>query len=352
MRADPSQRSMTQVIAILALNLLASFALAGGLQAAVQIDLASPLPAAKPGDLPAVFSKLRPESVEDLKSIERHLTKLVPYVSPAVVAVQVGGGSGSGVVITKDGLILTAAHVSDEPNREASVTFPDGKTARAKTLGANHDLDAGMMKITGEGPWPFVETGDLDKVGLGDWVLTLGHPGGFDPQRSLVVRLGRIIRLTPDTLQTDCTLSAGDSGGPLFDMRGRVIGIHSRISESTADNFHVPIRAFHDGWERLVKAEIWGDGRRSPRPWFGVRGTDDPAGCKVDSIEEDAPAFKAGLKVGDVITRINDHEVTDYATLRRLISEAKPGDELTVEIQRDEKEMSLTVKLEPRRWRR
>ena len=135
-------------------------------------------------------------------------------------------------------------------------------------------------------------------------------------------------------------------------MRGRVIGIHSRISESTADNFHVPIRAFHDGWERLVKAEIWGDGRRSPRPWFGVRGTDDPAGCKVDSIEEDAPAFKAGLKVGDVITRINDHEVTDYATLRRLISEAKPGDELTVEIQRDEKEMSLTVKLEPRRWRR
>jgi len=85
--------------------------------------------------------------------------------------------------------------------------------------------------------------------------LALGHPGGFDLKRSLVVRLGRIIRLAPDALQTDCTISPGDSGGPLFDMHGRVIGIHSYISSSPADNFHVPITAYYHSWTMLVKSK-------------------------------------------------------------------------------------------------
>ena len=192
--------------------------------------------------------------------------------------------------------------------------------------------------------------GDLDQANVGDWVLTLGHPGGFDPKRSLVVRFGRIIRLGPEWVQTDCTLTAGDSGGPLFDMHGKVIGIHSRISESTAENFHVPIRTYRDTWDRLVKAENWG-GRRSTRPWFGVLGVDHPSGCKLVSVEEDTPAFKGGVRIGDIITRLNDHEVTDYSTLRRLISETKPGDEVAVKLQRDDKEVSLTVKVETRRRR-
>ena len=217
--------------------------------------------------------------------------------------------------------------------------------------GTNHEEDAGMMKITDKGPWPFAELGTLAETRLGDWVLTLGHPGGFDPERSMVVRLGRIIRLSPGALQTDCTLSAGDSGGPLFDMLGKVIGIHSRISDSTAENFHVSITAFRDSWDRLVKGESWGD-ERSQRPWFGVRGVEHPDGCKLESVEEDAPAFKAGLKVGDIVRKINGHEVKDYATLRRLVAESKPGDELKVELQRGEKEMSMTVKVEARRGRR
>jgi len=152
-------------------------------------------------------------------------------------------------------------------------------------------------------------------------------------------------------LQTDCTLNAGDSGGPLFDMRGQVIGIHSRISDSTSENFHVSIKAFRDAWDRLAKGESWGD-ERQPRPWFGVRGGDHPDGCRLESVEEDAPAFKAGLKVGDVVRKINGKAVKDSATLRRLVAESKPGDELKVELQREEKEMSITVKIEARRWRR
>src|SRR6266536_812191 len=162
-----------------------------------------------PWDLPAVFRKPAPESLDDLKAIERQVRAILPRVSRAVVAVELGGATGSGVVVSEDGVVLTAAHVCDRPNRDVKFIFPDGKTARGKTLGTDHELDAGMMKISDEGPWPFAEVGTIAETDLGDWVLTLGHPGGYDPERSMVVRLGRIIRLTPDMVQTDCTLNAG-----------------------------------------------------------------------------------------------------------------------------------------------
>ena len=153
-------------------------------------------------------------------------------------------------------------------------------------------------------------------------------------------------------LQTDCPISAGDSGGPLFDMRGKVVGIHSRISDSTAENFHIPISTYHETWERLVKGESWGDGRAAPRPWFGVRGIDHPEGCELTIIEEDAPASKAGLKAGDIVRKINNRDIKDYAALKRFVAGTKPGETLKVEILRDETELSITVKVEarPGRW--
>ena len=227
-----------------------------GAEAQISTSLAPP----KPGTvnrkaLPAGFIKAIPASIADLKAMEEHVKAMVARVSPAVVAVEMGDGSGSGVVITADGLIVTAGHVCGGPNRDVSFTFPDGKIAHGKTLGVDLESDTGLMKITEPGPWPHVATGDLEQAKMGDWVLALGHPGGFDLKRSLVVRLGRIIRLAPDALQTDCTISPGDSGGPLFDMHGRVIGIHSYISSSPADNFHVPITAYYSAWTTLVKSK-------------------------------------------------------------------------------------------------
>lgn len=302
-------------------------------------------------ELPQVFRKTTPTSVDDLKAIEKHVKALIPRLSRATVAVQIGSATGSGVVISDDGLVLTAAHVCGATNREVRFSFPDGSTARGKTLGLNRETDAGMMRISGPGPWPHVETGDLEKARLGDWVLTLGHPGGFDPDRPVVVRLGRIIRLAPDMVQTDCTLNAGDSGGPLFDMHGKVIGIHSRISDSTAENFHVPMTAFRAVWDRLAKSESLGDGDSVPRPWFGARGVDDPDGCKLITLDESAPAFRAGLRAGDVVKRINKQEVSDYATLKQLVAAAKPGDQFKVDLRREGTEMSISVKIEatPRR---
>lgn len=304
-----------------------------------------------PEDLPPVFHKPVLTSLDDAKAVEKQVRALLPRLSRAVVAVEVGEASGSGVVVSEEGLVLTAAHVGEEANRDVRFTFPDGNTARGKTLGMNHALDAGLMKITQQGPWPHVEMGDLERAPVGEWVLALGHPGGFDPERSLVVRLGRVIRWRPEILQTDCPITAGDSGGPLFDMRGRVIGIHSRISDSTAENFHVPITSFQSSWDRLMKGDVWGDGK-APRPWFGVRGVDHPHGCKLVSVEEEGPAFKAGLQTGDIIRKLNAHAVPDYGTLKRLVAEAKPGEELKVQLERDQHEVLIVVKIETRPRRR
>jgi serine protease Do len=298
--------------------------------------------------LSAFFEALTPASLDDLKAFEAHLKELVPRASAAVVGVRVGGAGGSGVVISEGGLVLTAAHVARVPGREVRFLFPDGTTARGETLGTDHEMDAGLMRITDAGPWPHVPPGEAGAMRVGDWVLALGHPGGFDPDRSLVVRLGRIIRLRPDAVQTDCTLSGGDSGGPLFDMHGRVIGIHSRISESTAENYHVPIGTYYDTWERLVRSENWGDDPPLPRSWVGIRGADDPERCTIESVEANSPASKAGIQPGDIIQKVNGREIKDFAAFRRVVAMTRPGVELTLAIEREGTTMSLTVRPEAR----
>ena len=213
----------------------------------------TPRPAPVQTNEPA-FSQATPCSIGDLRSIEQRVVQIVHSVSPAIVDIKVGTGSGSGVVISADGLVLTAGHVCDDPERDVRLTFPDGKTVRGHTLGISHDTDLGLVQIAEKGPWPHAPVGDLDQARVGDWVLALGHPGGFDLKRSLVARLGRMIQIDDDALQTDCTISPGDSGGPLLDMSGRVIGIHSYISPSLTGNFHVPVTGLYQYWNELVNA--------------------------------------------------------------------------------------------------
>src|SRR5205823_2347272 len=150
--------------------------------------------------------------------------KLVEKVSPTVVSVRIGASSGSGVIVSKDGYVLTAGHVSGTPNRDVTIYFHGGKTAKGKTLGGNHGIDSGLIKITSDGDWPCAEMGDSAAVNKGDWCMVVAHPGGFKPGRTPPLRLGRMLKNDIDkaTLTTDCVLVGGDSGGPLFDMHGRV----------------------------------------------------------------------------------------------------------------------------------
>jgi serine protease Do len=295
-----------------------------------------------PDELPAAFQKAMPASIADLQSMERHVEELVQKISASVVAVEVRDGSGSGVLISEDGLVLTAGHVCGQTNWDVRFTFPDGKSVRGKTISIDSESDTGLMKISGSGPLPHVELGELASAQSGDWVLALGHPGGFDLRRSLVVRLGRLIRLSPDALQTDCTISPGDSGGPLFDMHGRVIGIHSFISTSMAENFHVPITAYHD-WQKLVKIEKNRFEERSA--FIGATGVDDSPGCRLTVVDKQGPAFKAGLKPGDVVINIEGRDILASASFRRWIEESAPGETLNIKIRRGTDSLSFSVKL-------
>jgi serine protease Do len=278
--------------------------------------------------------------------MERHVKALAARVSPAVVEVAVGNGSGSGVVISADGLVLTAGHVCGGPDRKVTFTFPDGKTAHGKTVGRSDESDTGLMRITDHGPWPHAAMGDLAQARVGDWVLALGHPGGFDLRRSLVVRLGRIVRFLPGALQTDCTISPGDSGGPLLDMHGRVIGIHSAISTSVAENFHVAVTEFYDSWDLLARGTSGDEKVSAPGAYVGANGVNDAAGCRLTEVDEDSPASRAGLKVGDVVLRVNGRAIRVSAVFRRWVDEAKPGETLNIEIKRGDEVLSVRVKLE------
>jgi len=206
---------------------------------------------------PAALAKSAPEGVADLRAIEGHVTALAEKVLPCTVALQVGGARASGVIVTEDGYVLTAAHVIGRPGRDVTITFSDGRTVQGKTLGLNPDVDGGLIRMNDEGPWPFAPIAPKDESPKrGDWCLAAGHPGGFQPSRTPPLRLGRVIASEPGVIRTDCTISMGDSGGPLFDMHGRVIGIHSRIAEQTTMNLHVPAATYQEAWDVLKAGEI------------------------------------------------------------------------------------------------
>jgi serine protease Do len=148
-------------------------------------------------------------------------------------------------------------------------------------------------------------------------------------------------------MQTDCTLMAGDSGGPVFDMHGRVVGIHSRISDAVTENYHVPINVFLENWARLARGDSWGRDA-TPRPWLGTRGIDHLKGCELERVAEDGPAYKAGVRVGDIVLRIGGEKVASVADYSARVRATKPGDALTMTILRGEVELTFSMKVENR----
>ena len=170
-----------------------------------------------------------PKSLDDLRAIQEAMQSNLSRAREATVCLQIGEGSGSGVIVSPEGLVLTAAHVTGGVGEEVKVVMEDGTEYQGVSLGLNAKTDAAMLKIIDSGPFPFVEYDKVDATKLGDWVFSLGHSGGFDKARGINVRIGRLVREAETTIQSDCMLIGGDSGGPLFDMTGKVIGIHSRV---------------------------------------------------------------------------------------------------------------------------
>lgn len=295
--------------------------------------------------LPAVFAKANPESIDDLKAIQDHTKKVLEKVVPCTVGVQVGGASGSGVIVSKDGFILTAGHVSGRPGQKCTIILHDGKRIEGKSLGRNSGIDSGMFQITTPGTYEFCDMGKSADLKVGQWCLAVGHPNGYVRGRSPVVRLGRIQSKTNSAINTDCTLVGGDSGGPLFDMEGKVIGIHSRIAPSIDLNTHVPVDTYRDTWDRLVKSEEIGPGSATIAAYFGVQRDEAAKDCKLARVTEDSPADKGGIKAGDIITKFDGKEIKSYDDMLGVLSKKKPDDEVEVIVKRGDDTKTLKVKL-------
>lgn len=297
------------------------------------------------------------EGLKDLKKLDRQLVSMATRCGEATVSLvsRGGAGAGSGVIVSEEGLILTAAHVVASLSDEVIVIFPDGSRKSAKKLGADFDRDAAMVQITEDGTYPYVELGKSDGLLRNEWCVALGHPGGFDPMRTPPVRLGRVLRLGEFTV-TDCAVVGGDSGGPLFDVEGNVIGIHSNIGLTLSENRHVPIAVFHEQWKSLKSGEQKGKrfaGKQGPpkfdpeRPVLGVQLGEptESGGVAVEGVMEDSPAEQAGLKAGDTIVAVNGKKANSREELIDLVSEFSPGTKVKIAYLRDGKRRKMRVQL-------
>jgi len=206
------------------------------------------------------------ENVADpprLLEVEAAVAVVADAIVDATVSVRSGVGRGSGVVVEPGGLVLTAAHVAGRSGEVVMVGLRDGRTCLARTLGCDYPVDICMVRIEEPGPYPFAPPGE--DVAEHDWVLATGHPGGSRTGRDPVLRIGRVLGrielpLVGARILTDAPVVNGDSGGPVFDLRGRVIGIHAStgIAVTTLNAQHAPLSAIRARWDSLLAGAEFG----------------------------------------------------------------------------------------------
>ncbi|MDB5984616.1 MAG: peptidase chymotrypsin:PDZ/DHR/GLGF [Pseudomonas sp.] len=262
---------------------------------------------------------------------------------------------GSGFIISADGYVLTNNHVIDGAD-EILVRLSDRSELKAKLIGTDPRTDVAVLKIEGK-DLPFVKIGNSDKLKVGEWVLAIGSPFGFDHSvtKGIVSAKGR--SLPNDTyvpfIQTDVAINPGNSGGPLFNMAGEVVGINSQIFTRSGGfmglSFAIPIDVAMDVANQL-KA-----GGKVNRGWLGVViqevnkdlaesfGLDKPSGALVAQVLDNGPAAKGGVQVGDVILSANGQPIVMSADLPHLVGNMKDGSKAELEVIRDGKRQTLTV---------
>lgn len=293
-----------------------------------------------------------PVEKDDLLEIQHAVQAHLERVRKATVCVELGDGQGSGsaVIISKDGLIMTAAHVSTGVGREMKVLMEDGTEHKVVSLGLNSDSDAALMQIVGEGEYPYVELERESSTELGDWVFALGHSGGFDQDRGSVVRLGRVIRLEDTTLQSDCKLIGGDSGGPLFNLDGVLVGIHSRVGAELEGNMHVPMGDFMTHWEKMQDGEFLGDGPFAEKPvkgsaFMGLLLEEVEGGLRIVEFSDDSVVKEAGAMDGDILINISEVAVSTIEAIEEFMTERSAGDWVDLTLLRDDEVVELRVML-------
>ena len=291
------------------------------------------------------WKKTAPENINDLIEIQDRLRSLLPEAKAALVSIEAVDGAGSGVIVSEDGLVLTAAHVTGSTGKKMKVRLSNGKRASAVTLGGSEISDGAMLQIIDEGIWPHVPVARNGKSEVGDWCFGLGHPGGFDKERGIVVRIGKIISKKDETMQTDSRLLGGDSGGPLFDFDGHLIAIHSRVSQQPDQNYHVPVESFHANWDFFRDKELVSYDSMQKGGFFGVSCEETDSGLVVKEVITGTAAEKAGIIKGDILLEVNEEPLDKREEFIIMISSLRPGDEAKILYQRNDAQISVKVAL-------
>ena len=263
---------------------------------------------------------------------------------------------GSGFVISEDGYIVTNNHVVENAS-DIRVTFTDGLKLEAELIAFDTETDLALLKVNGEG-LPHLEFGDSDTAKVGNWVMAIGNPHGLGGTvtAGIVSARGRMLGgRYDDFIQTDASINRGNSGGPLFDLDGKVIGVNSMIISPSGGSigigFAIPSNLAKNIIDQLATTgEI-------QRAWLGVRiqevtdeiaqslGLNKTYGALVQGLTPDSPALKDGIKEGDIIIEFNDNEVESVQTLPKLVAEAQIGFSAKVVVWRNEQEKTLYVNL-------
>ena len=266
-------------------------------------------------------------------------------------------GQGSGFIISADGIILTNAHVVRDA-REVTVKLTDRREFRAKVLGADPKTDVAVLKIEAKN-LPVVALGKTSELKVGEWVLAIGSPFGFENTVTAGVVSAKGRSLPDDSavpfIQTDVAVNPGNSGGPLFNTRGEVVGINSQIYSRTGGyqglSFAVPIDV-----AAKIKNQIVSTGKvEHARLGVSVQEVnqtladsfklESPEGALVSMVEKGGPAEKAGLEPGDVIRKVNGQRIVSSGDLPALISLATPGEKVNIEVWRKGAAKELTAQL-------
>jgi serine protease Do len=262
---------------------------------------------------------------------------------------------GSGFIISADGYIFTNNHVVEQADK-ILVKLSDGKEYEAKVIGKDAKTDIALIKIKPSDSLPVAETGDSDKLRVGDWVMAIGNPFGLEQTvtAGIVSAKGRVIGAGPydNFIQTDASINPGNSGGPLFNMEGKVIGINTAIvAQGQGIGFAIPI-----SMAKTILPDLKAKGKVT-RGWLGISVQDisediaknmklkDRSGALISDVFKGDPADKAGLKSGDIITEINGKKVKDTHELLMMIAAFRVGESVKIKVLRDgqEKEVSLAV---------
>jgi len=265
---------------------------------------------------------------------------------------------GSGFIVDAGGLVVTNNHVIDGAD-EINVTLQDNTTLKATVVGRDESGDIALLRVKPDKPLTAVEFGDSDLSRVGDWVVAIGNPFGLGGSvtAGIVSARGRNIHQGPydDFIQTDAAINRGNSGGPLFNMDGQVIGINTAIYSPSGGSIGIGF-SIPANMAKNVVAQLrdFGHPRRG---WLGVRiqqvtpdiadslGLKDSTGAMIAGVNDNGPADKAKIRSGDIVLKFNGQDVKDMHTLPRIVADSEVGKQVPVVLWRDGKEVTVQATL-------